>query len=92
MCFHGYGMCAACALQVRFMVAQLALALSHMHAKQMLYRDLKPANVLIDEHGHLRVVDMGMATKLDPETGRRKSVCGTQRCVARRECPLRGTP
>ena len=67
---------------VRFMVAQLALALSHMHEKQMLYRDLKPANVLIDEHGHLRVVDMGMATKLDPETGRRKSVCGTQRYMA----------
>ena len=91
---HVRCMCAACALhvrcmcvQVRFMVAQLALALSHMHAKQMLYRDLKPANVLIDEHGHLRVVDMGMATKLDPETGRRKSVCGTQRCVAHREYP-----
>jgi len=67
---------------VRFMVAELALALSHMHSKQMLYRDLKPANVLIDEHGHLRVVDMGMATKLDPETGRRKSVCGTQRYMA----------
>jgi len=67
---------------VRFMVAQLALALAHMHSKQMLYRDLKPANVLIDEDGHLRVVDMGMATKLDPDTGRRKSVCGTQRYMA----------
>lgn len=67
---------------VRFMVAQLSLALAHMHSKQMLYRDLKPANVLIDEDGHLRVVDMGMATKLDPETGRRKSVCGTQRYMA----------
>lgn len=67
---------------VRFMVGQLALGLSHMHGKRMLYRDLKPANVLIDEHGHLRIVDMGMATKLDPETGRRKSVCGTQRYMA----------
>ena len=68
--------------EVRFMVAQLALALAHMHARSILYRDLKPANVLIDEDGHLRVVDMGMATKLDPETGRRKSVCGTQRYMA----------
>ena len=32
----------------------------------MLYRDLKPANVLIDEHGHLRVVDMGMVATRSP--------------------------
>ena len=36
--------------EVRFMVAQLALALAHMHARSILYRDL-PANVLIDEDG-----------------------------------------
>jgi len=46
------------------------------------YRDLKPANVLIDDAGHMRVVDMGMASKLDPETKKRKSVCGTQRYMA----------
>jgi len=43
--------------EVRFMVAQLALALAHMHARSILYRDLKPANVLIDEDGHLTIVD-----------------------------------
>merc|ERR1719502_1482948 len=67
---------------VRFMAAELALGMAAMHARQILYRDLKPANVLIDEDGHMRLVDMGMATKLDPETGRRKSVCGTQRYMA----------
>jgi len=66
---------------VRFMAAELALALAHMHTRAIVYRDLKPANVLVDAEGHLRVVDMGMAAKLDPD-GRRKSVCGTARYMA----------
>jgi len=68
--------------EVRFMAGQLVCALAHMHKQTIVYRDLKPANVLIDTEGHLRMVDMGMASKLDPETGRRKSVCGTQRYMA----------
>jgi len=61
------------------MAAELVLALAHMHSRCIVYRDLKPANVLIDAAGHLRMVDMGMASVLDPETAKRKSVCGTQR-------------
>ena len=53
-------------LTVRSWLQQLSGALHHMHSKQMLYRDLKPANVLIDEHGHLRVVDMGMVATRSP--------------------------
>jgi len=68
--------------EIRFIVAELVLALDHMHSKEIVYRDLKPANVLIDDAGHMRVVDMGMASHLDPETKRRKSVCGTQRYMA----------
>ena len=64
--------------EIRFIVAELVLALAHMHKMEIVYRDLKPANVLIDDNGHMRVVDMGMASHLDPETKKRKSVCGTQ--------------
>jgi len=68
--------------QVRFCVAELACGLAHIHSQNIVYRDLKPANVLVDDAGHMRIVDMGMASRLDPETGRRKSVCGTQRYMA----------
>ena len=63
-------------------LGEFYLCISANSARQMLYRDLKPANVLIDADGHMRMVDMGMATRLDPATGRRKSVCGTQRYMA----------
>jgi len=68
--------------QIRFCVAELACGLAHIHSHKIVYRDLKPANVLVDDAGHMRIVDMGMASRLDPETGRRKSVCGTQRYMA----------
>ena len=68
--------------ELRFIIAQLTCGLAHIHSHDIVYRDLKPANVLIDDGGHMRIVDMGMASRLDPETKRRKSVCGTQRYMA----------
>ena len=33
-----------------------------MHNRNIVYRDLKPANVLLDEAGHVRISDLGLAT------------------------------
>lgn len=35
--------------------------LEHMHRRYIVYRDLKPANILLDEHGHVRISDLGLA-------------------------------
>lgn len=40
---------------VRFYAAELLCALADLHAKRVVFRDLKPENVLIDEKGHLRL-------------------------------------
>ena len=45
---------------VRFYLAEVYSALSHMHSKGMIYRDLKPENVVIDADGHVRLVDFGL--------------------------------
>ena len=44
----------------RFYLAEVYSALSHMHSKGMIYRDLKPENVVIDADGHVRLVDFGL--------------------------------
>ena len=40
---------------------QVASALAHMHARRMQHRDLKPDNVLFDEHQNARIIDLGLA-------------------------------
>ncbi|KAL7694474.1 putative GPCR kinase, protein kinase-like domain superfamily, RGS domain, RGS domain superfamily [Plasmopara halstedii] len=52
--------------RVRLYAAEIGLALNHMHELGLLYRDLKPGNVLLGEDGHVILADMGLATGFDP--------------------------
>ncbi|CAD5125386.1 DgyrCDS13623 [Dimorphilus gyrociliatus] len=47
--------------EVRFYAAEVILGLEHMHNRHVVYRDLKPANILLDENGHVRISDLGLA-------------------------------
>lgn len=46
---------------MRFYAAEVILGLEHMHQRYIVYRDLKPANILLDENGHIRISDLGLA-------------------------------
>lgn len=46
---------------MRFYAAELILAISHLHSLNVLYRDIKPHNVMIDARGHLILIDFGLS-------------------------------
>jgi len=58
----------------RYYIAGIVLAFEHMHERFIIYRDLKPENLLLDSHGHLKITDMGLAKFV---IGRTYTTCGT---------------
>ena len=50
--------------EVRDVIAQVAKALQAMHRMHMIHQDIRPQNVLINEHGQIRIIDYG-ATRID---------------------------
>jgi serine/threonine protein kinase len=58
----------------KFYIACVALALEHMHAKRVIYRDLKLENCLLDSLGYCKLTDMGIAKIV---LGKTYTICGT---------------
>ncbi|KAF7362421.1 AGC/PKA protein kinase [Mycena venus] len=58
----------------KFYAAEVALALNHLHGLGIIYRDLKPENVLLNSDGHIKVADFGFAKAIDTTTW---TLCGT---------------
>ncbi len=50
------------------LLRQLCAALAHAHARLVLHRDVKPANVLVNEAGEVRLIDFGIAQSLASES------------------------
>ncbi|CAD8054131.1 unnamed protein product [Paramecium sonneborni] len=61
--------------------AEIILAIEALHQNKIMYRDLKPQNIIIDNKGHCMLTDFGLA-KTDIENEDTKSFCGTPAYMA----------
>jgi serine/threonine protein kinase len=68
--------------ETRLYVAEIGMALDHLHNQNVIYRDLKPENVMIGADGHIKLTDFGLA-KLNEVRGNMTSTfCGTPEYLA----------
>ncbi|KAG5843681.1 ribosomal protein S6 kinase alpha-3 isoform X1 [Anguilla anguilla] len=67
---------------VKFYLAELALALDHLHSLGIIYRDLKPENILLDEQGHIKLTDFGLSKEAIDHENKAYSFCGTVEYMA----------
>jgi protein kinase A len=58
----------------KFYAAEVTLALEYLHHQNIIYRDLKPENLLLDRHGHVKITDFGFAKDVPDITW---TLCGT---------------
>jgi RAC serine/threonine-protein kinase len=67
----------------RFYAAEIILAISYVHTLDIIYRDLKPENVLLDGTGHIRLTDFGLSKEgISSSSSGANSFCGTPEYLA----------
>ncbi|CAD8081527.1 unnamed protein product [Paramecium primaurelia] len=66
--------------QAFFYFAEICLGMKHLHDRNIIYRDIKPENILIDFDGHVRIADFGLSKQLDQDIA--FSFCGSPEYMA----------
>ncbi|MCD4749679.1 MAG: protein kinase [Thermoanaerobaculales bacterium] len=77
-------------VQLRSIFLRIATSLAYAHDHHVIHRDLKPANILLTSTGDVKILDFGIAARLDKEGGVKVSVCGTPFYMAPEQ--IRGEP
>lgn len=69
-------------LETQCYLAQIIAGTKYLHAHRVIHRDLKLGNLFLSEKMELKLADFGLATKLEFEGDRKRTVCGTPNYIA----------
>lgn len=61
---------------IKFVAANIILGIQHLHSHNIMYRDLKPQNVIVFEDGYTKITDFGLS-KVLKEDDKADSQAGT---------------
>lgn len=68
--------------QAQFYAGSLVIVLEELSDRSIVYRDLKPENVMLDAQGYLKLIDFGIAKKLEEGKSRTYTMIGTPHYMA----------
>ena len=68
--------------RAKMYLAEVILALEDLHRKDIIYRDLKPDNIVFDSQGHALVTDFGLSKEGISDDSGAKSFCGSPAYLA----------
>lgn len=65
-----------------FYICEILLALHYLHGLNIIYRDLKPENVMLSGRGHVKITDFGLSKEGIEDNFSAKTMCGTPEYLA----------
>ena len=65
--------------QNNFYIASMLIAINYLHSRKIIYRDIKPENIIVQRNGYIKLVDFGTAKEIEDRT---KTVIGTPHYMA----------
>lgn len=68
--------------ECRYYMYQIIQGVKYLHDKSIIHRDLKLGNLFLNDDLHVKIGDFGLATRIEYEGERKKTLCGTPNYIA----------
>ena len=68
--------------ETRYFVKQIVEACIYLHEKRIIHRDLKLGNLFLNDQMEIKIGDFGLATRMENESDRKRTLCGTPNYIA----------